>query len=258
MFNWSGLTLLLYIIMRMSGFTLFSPIFGRNGIPGYFRAGLILVLSLSTYSAASELEAVTPPVTLLEFSVRLVSEMGVGFVFSIITRLFFYIPEQAGEILDTQMGMSMARSYDPGSQNNLTVTANLLNMLMLLLFFEANGHLTLLRLAITSGEIVPFGSAAFGEAAANYIMELFAECVLLAVKLGLPILGAELLGQVGMGVLMKAIPQINVFAINIELKVIIGMVMLLLLIQPMSDFLLETESIMLGAARDMLPLLTGN
>ena len=258
MFNWSGLTLLLYIIMRMSGFVFFSPIFGRNGIPAYFRAGLVLVLSLSAYAAASELQAVTPPVTLLEFSVRLVLEMGVGFVLSVVTRLFFYIPEQAGEILDTQMGMSMARSYDPGSQNNVTVTANLLNMLMLLLFFAANGHLTLIRMAITSGEIVPFGSAALGEAAANRVMELFAECVLLAVKLGLPVLGAELLGQVGMGVLMKAIPQINVFAINIELKVIVGMVMLLLLIQPMSDFLLETESIMLGAARDILPLLAGN
>ena len=61
-----------------------------------------------------------------------------------------------------------------------------------------------------------------------------------------------------MGVLMKAIPQINVFAINIELKVIVGMVMLLLLIQPMSEFLLETESLMLGAMRDILPLMAGS
>ena len=54
-------------------------------------------------------------------------------------------------------------------------------------------------------------------------------------------LAAELLGQVGMGILMKVIPQINVFAINIELKVIIGLGLLLLLMTPFSEYLLRAE-----------------
>ena len=258
MFNWSGLTLYLYIVMRMSGLILFNPIFARNGIPGYFRGGMITVFSLCVYPMYQETEGSVPvPLTLLEFSMRLLLELGIGFLLSMIMRFFFYIPEQAGEIVDTQMGMSMGRAYDPGSQSSITVTANLLSLLTTLLFFAANGHLTLIRLMMTSGEIVPFGRVALGDPAANHMVELFAECVLLSIKLSMPILGAELLGQVGMGILMKAIPQINVFAINIELKVIVGMVMLLLLIQPMSDFLLEAESRMLGAIRDLMPLLAG-
>ena len=58
-----------------------------------------------------------------------------------------------------------------------------------------------------------------------------------------------MIGQLGMGVLMKVIPQINVFSINIELKVIIGLVLLLTLITPFSEFLLDLE-------RDMLQDLT--
>ena len=65
----------------------------------------------------------------------------------------------------------------------------------------------------------------------------------------MPILAAELLGQVGMGILMKAIPQINVFSINIELKVLIGLILLLLLISPFSEFLLQTEMTMLDSLR---------
>lgn len=87
-------------------------------------------------------------------------------------------------------------------------------------------------------------------------MELFAECALLSLKLALPILGAELLGQVGMGVLMKAIPQINLFAINIELKVLIGLFMLLFLVTPMSEFLIEAEGVMLEELRNLLALST--
>ena len=124
----------------------------------------------------------------------------------------------------------------------------------LLLFFAANGHITLLRIMLTSGEIVPFGAAALGREAAERTVELFVECVLLAIKLGLPILGAELLGQIGMGVLMKAIPQINVFAINIELKVLVGLFMLLFLIGPMGRFLLDSEALMLQELRNLLTL----
>ena len=77
---------------------------------------------------------------------------------------------------------------------------------------------------------------------------------MLGIKLCMPILAAELLGQVGMGVLMKAIPQINVFSINIELKVLIGLILLLLLISPFSEFLLQAELTMFDRLRELLAL----
>ena len=256
MFNWTAFTLLLFIVMRMSGFVLFSPIFARSGVPGVFRAGFILLLSWTVYGVYGG-TAVPVPETLTELSVKLLTELGLGFLLGMTMRFFFFIPEQAGELIDTEMGMSMARSYDPATQSQTTTTANLLGIMALLLFFAANGHVTLLRIMLTSGDVVPFGGASLGAQAAERAVELFVECALLSVKLGLPFLGAGLLGQVGMGVLMKAIPQINVFTINLELKVLIGLFMLLFLIAPMGDFLLEAESLMLDELRSLLALASG-
>ena len=70
----------------------------------------------------------------------------------------------------------------------------------------------------------------------------------------MPILAAELLGQIGMGILMKAIPQINVFSINIELKVLIGLALLFILIAPFSEFLLDAEMMMLDSLEAVLKL----
>ena len=75
---------------------------------------------------------------------------------------------------------------------------------------------------------------------------------MLAVKLCMPILAAELIAQVGMGVLMKVIPQINVFAINIELKVIVGLVLLFMLMIPFSEFLIQVEASMLDSLHQIL------
>ena len=255
MFNLSACTLFLYMVMRMSGFVLFNPFFGRNGIPAMFQAGFIGLMSVSTYYAYDG--AVAMPGTVVEFVVHLVLELGLGFLVSLTMHMFFYIADQGGEVLSTQMGLSMARNYDPSSQSNLTAISNFLTIFMYLLFFAGNGHITLLRMMLVSGEIIPFGTVRLGEDVAERVVELFVDCALMGVKLCLPILGAELIGQFGMGILMKVIPQINVFALNIELKVIVGLAILMMLISPIGEFFLEVESTMLAEIRQAMTLVGG-
>ncbi len=257
MFDWSELTLFIYIMARMSGFVLFNPIMGRNNIPVIYRTSFSLALAVSTISAIAERQTAVIPVNLSDLAIRVLLELAIGFFFGMVMQFFFYIPQLAGTVIDTQMGMTMNQIYDPASQSNMSTTGVLLNAFMLLLFFAANGHHSLLRIIITSGDVVPYGAATFGTAAAEAMLQLFINCTLLGVKLTLPILGAELLGQIGMGVLMKVIPQINVFAINIELKVIIGLGLLLALLSPISEYLLTAEMQMLKSLEELLLLAAG-
>lgn len=257
MFDGAMTTLVIYIIARMSGFVLFNPILGRTNIPTAYRVGLTLVLSVSAVSAISAQQTAVPPVSLLDLAIRILLEMALGFLFGMVMNFFFYIPQFAGTVIDTQMGMTMNQIYDPASQSNMSVTGVFLNAMMTLFFFAANGHHTLLRIIITSGDVVPYGAAALGADAANAMLQLFIECTLLALKLTLPILAAELLGQIGMGVLMKVIPQINVFAINIELKIIIGLGLLLALLAPVSEYMLDVEREMLRSLEEILRTAAG-
>ncbi len=251
---WSDLTLFLYIMARMSGFVLTNPILGRRNIPGIFRSGLILVLSAFTYPLVSN-QTVLEPTGIPDFSIHILMELLLGFVLGMIVQFFLYIPHLAGLMVDTQMGMTMNQIYDAGMQGNASVTGQVLNVLMLLLFFAANGHHTLLEIIVSSGNIVGYGAVSLGKSAIEAALMMFVECTILGLKLCMPILAAELIGQLGMGLLMKAIPQINVFSINIELKVLIGLVLLFALIAPFSEFLLQTEMKMLDGMRRMLQLM---
>ena len=161
-------------------------------------------------------------------------------------------------MLDAQMGLNMAQVYDASSQINMTVTASLLNVLMVLTFFAENGHYTLLRIFLSSGEVVPYGTATLGQAVASGVAEVFFSCMVLSLKLAFPILAAELLGELGMGILMKAIPQINAFVINIELKVIIGLLLLFVFLTPINEFLLEVEGDMLTALGRILEIISAS
>lgn len=255
MIDWAQLTLLLYILARMSGFVLFNPIFGRANIPVFFQSGFILILSVCVYSVTKQ--TVNVPAGTIELILRILLELALGFVLGLIVHFFFYIPQLAGSIVDTQMGMSMNQIYDVNSKTSVTVTSVLLNALMTLLFFTENGHHTMLRILLTSTELVPLGAVSLGEDLAAAMLELFIECTVLAIKLAMPILAAELLSQIGMGVLMKVIPQINIFVINIDIKIMIGLVLVLLLIAPFSEFLLKAELSMLDSMRNILTLSAG-
>lgn len=253
--DWSLLTLFLLITGRMTGCILFNPLLGRRGIPGIVKAGFILMLSFCVFT-------VTPggaevPNTLIGLALSFLLELFLGYVLGLVINLFFYIPIMAGSVIDMQMGLSMAATYDPASGIQVTATSNLLNVLMSMLFFVANGHQTLIQIFAVSGRAVPFGAVTLGEDLYSALIELFIECTILGVKLAMPILAAEMMGQVGMGILMKVIPQINVFVINIELKVIVGLVLTLILLTPFSEFLLNAETRMLVALQQVLPLMSG-
>jgi len=69
MVDWAQLTLFIYVTARMSGFVLFNPILGRNGVPAIFRAGLVLVLSVCVMSFTTQ--QVEPPAVLLAFGLRI-------------------------------------------------------------------------------------------------------------------------------------------------------------------------------------------
>lgn len=254
--DWSALYLFELILMRVSGFLLTNPLFGRNNIPNVARAGFVMVFSFFLWGQTAAPAAV--PGSILELCLRLLLEFGVGAVLSFVMRLFFTVVQVGGEIIDAQMGLNMAQVYDSSSQANMAATASLLNVLFVLTFFAENGHYTLLRIFLSSGDVLPYGTGVLGQAAASGVVEVFCSCMVLAIKLALPILAAELLGELGMGILMKVIPQINAFVINIELKVIIGLVLLFMFLVPINEFLLEVEGNMLTALGRMLSILSAS
>lgn len=253
--DWNALTLFLMITGRMTGFVVFNPLLGRRGVPNLVKAGFVLLLSLSVFTMTNQ--QLQMPDTLLGLAFTFLMELFLGYALGLVVNFFFYIPLMAGSVIDMQMGLSMASTYDPASGIQVTATSTALNVLMSLLFFVANGHHTLIRIFATSGLAVPFGQVALGDDFYEAMVQLFIQCTILGIKLAMPILAAELMGQVGMGILMKVIPQINVFVINIELKVIIGLVMVMLLMTAFGDFLLDAETEMLLALQRVLPLMSG-
>jgi flagellar biosynthetic protein FliR len=79
----------------------------------------------------------------------------------------------------------------------------------------------------------------------------------LILRLAMPMLAVQLFVEVGVGILMKTIPQINIFVINIQAKILIGLVIFLILFFPMADFLLSLVNTLIQSMSDLLGSMRG-
>lgn len=223
------------IFMRMTGFVVLNPLLGRKGVPGYFQAGLSLFLSFLMYSAMAGQRVEI--VNAFQYGVLLARELAVGFVLAFVMELFFLAVTYAGSVMDYQMGLSMATVYDPQSNAQQAISGGIWNTYMSLLFFAVNGHLSLIRIFWLSFETAPVGMLQFSPGLAQNILSIFSRCIVLALQFSFPLIALELLTEFAVGVMMKTIPQINIFVINIQAKIIIGLLILLFLFSPMSEFI---------------------
>ena len=122
------------IFMRMTGAVMFNPVLGRTNLPRSYKGALIFTLTLMMYMGV-EGELSRAPSTMLEYGVMLMQELMVGFILGFSMELFFMIIRFASSIMDHTMGLSIAQSYDPPTNTQMTVSSGLFYAFLFLLFF---------------------------------------------------------------------------------------------------------------------------
>ena len=243
------------IAMRMTGLIFMNPTFGRRNIPNNVKAGMILVFTFLVYSTMEEPELTYEFTSSFLYGFLLLKEFLVGYVLGYVMELFFFVITHAGSIIDFHMGLSMSMVYDPQTNAQIAMTGNVYQIFYTLLFFAVDGHLVVIRMLLTSGELVPYGQVAFTQGLALAVLDLFRSCVVLAVRFAFPIIAIEFLVEVAVGIMMKVAPQVNVFVINIQIKIAVGFLTLLLLISPMKSWLESLLHQMLMTMQEILTLL---
>ena len=241
MFAWdtmlNSFTLFLFVLCRTTGIFTFNPIFARNNVPNNVKAFMSVVFAVVMTASLGDM-AVPEFDGVFGFVLIILKELLIGLVFGFFTNLIITVLLYGGEIMDTEVGLGMAKAYDPATGVTMPVFGNYYYYLFILYFFLTNGHLTYLKLFSLSFETIPIGYAMTGNTMnLMYIIVMYMGTVMeLALKFAMPILAVELIVEFCMGVIMKAVPTIQIFVLNVHVKLIMGFVVLLAAARPMSEF----------------------
>lgn len=242
MFVWDTLytnfTGFILVLCRTTGIFTFNPIFSRNNTPNNIKAFMSIVLAVVMSASMGSTPA--PEFTgVIGFAFVIIRELFIGIVFGFFTNLILTVLLYAGEIMDTEVGLGMAKAYDPGTGVTMPVFGNYYYYLFVLYFFITESHLAYIRLFKLSYDMIPIGYG-FTDNTLDLVLIVvmyFGTVLELALKFAMPLLAVELIVEVCMGIIMKAVPTIQIFVLNVQLKLIIGFITIIAAAQPMSEFI---------------------
>ncbi len=236
----------LLILIRISAFIYTAPIFSLKSIPVKVKAALSVFLTmvvgpLITYEPLSY-------TTVYGFAGLVLKEFLVGLLVGYVAAICTSIITFAGQILDQEIGYSMANMFDPINMQQVTVTSNLLHYLVLLVLLCTNMHYYLLRAIISTYTLVPIGKAQFSINMYNIIVKFMTDMFVIGFRIVLPIFASILIVNTVLAILAKVAPQMNMFVIGFQLKIIVGLLVLLVIVSTLptiGNFIFEEMKDML-------------
>ena len=212
------------LMFRVGGLIVPSPIFGRVNIPAMAKIGLTAAISYLFFIVFPQTAAITYS-TLMGFALLCASEVLLGIALAFITNVFFSLTSYtAGQIIDMQIGFGIANVYDVQNNTQAPVMGNILNLMLLLLFFAIDGHHKLIEMVYLTIERIPVGALTFTSNIGLVALEIFIKAFLIGVMMALPILASGLTLEIAFGMMMRAVPQIHMFVVGIPLKMLVGII----------------------------------
>ncbi len=220
----------LLVLTRMSGIFFISPFFGSMNVPIQLRAGAAVAMTILIFPVIVSEQVVTAPETILMFTGTIAQELFVGWLIGFVAFVALSAINMSGKIMDMQVGFSVANVMDPTSGQQAPLIGSFLYNLSVIYFLVVNGHHMIIAAVVESFRRVPLDSVVWNPALANYVGDITAAVFLTGMKIAMPVTFAILITNVGMGILARTMPQMNIFVVGIPMHLMIGIFMLAMLL----------------------------
>ncbi|MBE6053322.1 MAG: fused FliR family export protein/FlhB family type III secretion system protein [Clostridium sartagoforme] len=223
MINTAYFLALFLIFLRITSFFAITNVFFPNGTPKTLKAMFSLIFSFALIGGidTSSIAGITSNYYLI---VYMLFEVINGLILGLISNIAFEVLLMAGSLIDVHIGLSMINTIDPNSKTSTTITGNLLHYVALVIFFIVDGHHMLIKSLIESFIILPMGKGLIYGETMMTIIEIIANYFLIGLKIAIPIVLIIILADVCMGLISRAVPQINVMILGMPVKMLIGII----------------------------------
>lgn len=216
----------LLLLTRVSGIFVISPFFGSMNIPVYFRAAASLAFAVVLFPVIDHFQELQAPATVIAYTAAVLSELFIGWLIGFVAYISFAAITMAGKVMDMQVGFAIVNVMDPTSGQQMPLIGSFLYNLGLIVFLVTNGHHMIIAALFESFKMVPMltmePSLSLPLIIANFTTGIF----LTGMKIAMPVTFAILLTNVGLGILARTMPQMNIFVVGIPMQLAVGVLIL--------------------------------
>ena len=228
----------LLVFARVGTMLMLLPGFGEQSISSRIRLTMALILAallLPLHRAAYHIDSGALGPTI----VMLIEEILVGAILGLTARLTISALDVAGSVIAQQLGLGFVTAIDPTQGEQGALVGNFLSMLGLTLIFATNMHYLVIAALNDSYTVFAPGVLPSTGDVAALVTGTVAGAFRIGIQLAAPFLAFGLLFNIGLGVLSRLMPQMQVFFVALPLSILIGLLFLLLGLGAMMGFFLD-------------------
>ena len=214
----------LLLLTRVGGIFMLSPFFGSLNIPVYFRAATSFAFALVLFPVVDNFQGITAPDTLLGYIGAVLAELFVGWLIGLVAYISFAAITFAGKVM--QAGFAVVNVMDPTSGQQMPLIGSFLYNLGIIVFVVTNGHHMIISALFESFKLVPLLGAELNLSLPLIIARFTTGIFFTGMKIAMPVTFAILLTNVGLGILARTMPQMNIFVVGIPMQLTVGMLIL--------------------------------
>lgn len=245
-FTVENLEFYLFILVRISTFLASAPIFSLRNVTPKVKVGLAVFIAIIMFQTVPyEPVAYTGAIG---FAGMVVKEAAAGLLLGFAANICTYILGFAGSIIDMEIGLSMVNTMDPLSSIQTTITSTYYNSCVTLIMLGTNLHYFIIHAITDSFILIPVGEVQLRANMYLVMARFLVDYFIIGFRIVLPVFAATLVVNVILGILAKIAPQMNMFVIGMQLKIFVGLFILLMiagLLPQVTDFIIEEMKTMI-------------
>ncbi|MGN0401016.1 MAG: flagellar biosynthetic protein FliR [Acetatifactor sp.] len=240
----------LLIFTRVSCFVFIAPFFSMNNAPARIRIGISFFTAMLLYQALAPADVIVYS-TVMEYALIVMKEAVTGLLIGFAATMCTSIVNFAGSIADMETGLSMVTLMDPTSRENSSITGVFFQYVLMLMMITTGMYRYLFGALADTFTLIPVNGAVFhSDRLLNSMLQFLSEYIIIGFRIVLPVFCTILILNAVLGILAKVAPQMNMFSVGIQLKILTGLGVLFFtagLLPGTADFIFEKMKEMIVA-----------
>ena len=241
------------VLVRITAFVSVAPFFGEANVPVRYKLGFSVAFSYLVYLLLPDVTL--PYNTTLGYATLIVKESIVGLLVGFSAFICNTIVLFAGRIIDMDIGLSMANLYDPSTREQVSLNGSFYQRTIMILFILSGMHLYLLGAMADTFKLIPLGGLSLNLSLYGTFIGFLTDYFIIGFRIILPIFAVSLIVNCAMGIMTKVAPQIHMFSVGMQIKILVGLLVLfmtVILLPNIADFLFdEMKTMVVDVIRGM-------
>jgi flagellar biosynthetic protein FliR len=241
------------ILIRVTAFLVSWPVFSAFSVPHHTKVLLGVALTILIFPIVPK-DGISAQVLNDNLIWLVIREVFIGLCIGFITRLFFFAVSMGGNFVATSMGLANAQMFNPSLSMESTTVETFFSTIATLLFLALNGHHVFITGLVDSFTAIPLSPASLNLLVFKESGHWLQIIMIAGVKISAPVMASIFFSNVMMGIVGRAVPQINVFVTSLPINLMVGFVVSILMLPLL---LVEMDGLLQGMSVELFKFIKG-